>query len=109
MNERNYRTPARLLKGSYTKTYGTNKKVYTPTEIVIAVSCRSYQGSEKQINGQIVIEDTFVIECNYRKDITSMDALEISGSTYEIINNPENINLENRKLLFKVKRYTGGV
>lgn len=105
----NYKVPVRLFRGSYEKVLGTNKKIYSETETVFKVSLKSYGGSEKLVNNQLVLEDTFVVETWYRKDITSMDAIQFNNSLYEIINNPENINMENRKLLFKVRKYVGGV
>jgi len=105
--EANYRTQVTLLKGSYIKTYGTNEKVLEETKTLLAVSCKSYGGTEKVVNGQVVIEDTFVIETNYRNDITSSDGIKMNGEVYEIINRPENINMENRTLTFKVRRFSG--
>lgn len=106
-----YRIPVKLLKGHYENSRGINTKKYTETETVFNVSCKSYGGTEKTVNNVIVIEDTMIIETWYRKDVTSMDAIQFldDDSIYEVINNPENINRANKVLVFKVRRYDGGI
>lgn len=106
-----YNAKIRLLKGSYEKINGVNKKKYTETETTFLVSKKSYGGTEVVKNGIVVIEDTFTIETHYRSDVTSMDAIKFlqDDSVYEIINRPEDIGDEHRTMVFKVRRLSGGV
>ena len=106
-----YTIAVRLIKGSYTKINGVNRKNYEETEIEFRVARKSYGGTEVVKNGVVVIEDTYVIECHYRKDITGMDAIKFlsDGSIYEILNRPEDIGDEHRTMVFKVRKYSGGI
>ena len=57
-----------------------------------------------------MVEDTANIECWYRPDIKSdcRVGLLSTGAIYDIINEPENIDMRNQFLKFKVLRYKGG-
>lgn len=105
-----FNVPARILKGKYTKVNGVKVKTFTDTDM-IWVSAKSYGGSERVINDQVVIEDTIQIETWYRPDITSMDGLRLldDGSEWEIVNHPEDIDRRHQWLKFKIRRMVGGV
>lgn len=105
-----FNVPARILKGEYVKINGVKTKRFIDDDLIF-VSARSYGGSEKTVNDQIVIEDTIEIETWYRPDITSIDGLRLldDRSEWEIINHPENIRRENRWLKFKIRRLAGNV
>lgn len=109
--QKNYRTPIKLLKGVYDDGNGIVTKTYEETDVIMNCSAISYNGTEKLVNDLIVIEDTCMIETYYRPDITSKDAIKFldDNSIYEIISPPQDINREHKILLFKVRRYTGGV
>ena len=109
--------PLILLKPTYSKSYGVSNKSYpTINESLLDNanlffgSFKSYGGTEKNINGIYSIEDTANIETWYRPDITSdcRIALSTTNAIYEIINEPENVNMRNQFLKFKVKRIKGG-
>lgn len=72
---------------------------------------KTYGGTERDVNGLYSIEDTAVIECWYRPDIKSNCRIGVpmTGAIYEIIGEPENIELRNQLLKFKVRRVKGGV
>lgn len=58
----------------------------------------------------LVIEDTAVIETWFRPDIKSDCILEdVNGIRYEILGTPENINMRNQILRFKIRAVKGGV
>ena len=109
--EKVYRTRVKLLKGIHDETDGIVTKSYEETEVVFNCSAKSYNGTEKVVNDLVVIEDTCMIETYYRPDITTKDAIMFieDGAIYEIISPPQDINHEHKILLFKVRRYFGGV
>lgn len=116
-----------LIPKKVTKVNGVNKKEYPTIEEALSVkdkkgnsinlffgSFKTYQGTfikESNINGLFSIEDTANIETWYRPDITSncRIARANDNAIYDIINEPENINMRNQFLKFKVKRVKGGV
>jgi len=70
---------------------------------------KTYGGTEKIINGVLVIEDTATIETWYRPDIKANCQIALDKDTvYDILGEPENINKRNQILKFKVKRHVGG-
>lgn len=106
-----YKSKVRLFKGTYTKINGVNKQNYTETETTFKCAKKSYGGTEVTKNGVLVIEDTFIIECAYREDLTSKDAIQFlnEDGLYEIINRPELIGDEKMTMVFKVRKLSGGI
>ena len=112
-----------LLKPTYRTSYGVDKPTYPSINEALEIvdehdylvnlfygSFKSYGGTEKNVNGIYSIEDTANIECWYRPDIKSdcRVGLLSTGAIYDIINEPENIDMRNQFLKFKVLRYKGG-
>lgn len=97
-----------LLVPTYTKIQGVQTKTFPNIGILINGSFKAYGGTEITVNGLYSVEDTAWIETWYRPDIKSDCRISISGAVYEIIGEPENINLRNQFLRFKVKRVKGG-
>ena len=104
-----FSTPAHLFIPKYVTAKGSTKKVFPETGELIFCSFKSYGGTEKFSNDLYSIEDTANIETWFRPDITSGCVLELSENVrYEIISEPENINMRNQFLKFKVRRIEGG-
>lgn len=104
-----FNTAVKLFIPKYVTAKGSTKKVYPQTGEVIYCSFKTYGGTEREVNGVTVVEDTANIETWYRPDITSDCIIELAENVrYEIINQPENINLRNQFLKFKVRRIKGG-
>lgn len=101
--------PARILTASTTRVNGVSVKNYTEGGFFWC-SAKSYGGTEKTINGVYMIADTVIIETYYRPDILAGDRirLEDDGSTWEILNTPEDIERKHMWLKFKVERVHGG-
>lgn len=112
-----------LIPKSIIQVKGVNKKEYPTIEEALAIkdkndnsinlffgSFKSYGGTEKIVNGIYSIEDTANIETWYRPDISSncRIARANDGAIFDVINEPENINMRNQFLKFKVKRVKGG-
>lgn len=104
-----FSTPAHLFIPQYKTVKGSTKKVLPETGELIFCSFKSYGGTEKLSNDLYSIEDTANIETWFRPDITSGCVLELNvNARYEIISEPENINMRNQFLKFKVRRIEGG-
>lgn len=88
---------------------GSPKKVYPEHGELIYCSFKTFGGTETTSNGQLSVEDTAVVETWYRPDIKS-DCLvkDVNDKTYEILGTPENINMRNQILKFKIRSVRGG-
>ena len=103
-------TPMRLQTPTSDKTLGVPKKTWADVSGVLHVNWKSYGGTETTINGVLSVEDTAQIVCRYRPDIRSDCRLVrlTDGAVYEVIGEPENIEMRNQFLKFKVRRVAGG-
>ena len=98
-----FSTPMFIYIPKYVTVKGSTKKVFPETGELIYGSFKSYGGTEKFSN------DLYSIETWFRPDITSGCVLELNeNARYEIISEPENINMRNQFLKFKVRRIKGG-
>lgn len=104
-----FSTPMYLFIPKYVTVKGSTKKVFPETGELIYCSFKSYGGTERTTNDLYMIEDTANIETWFRPDITSECVLDTpDGARYEIMNEPENINMRNQFLKFKIRRVKGG-
>lgn len=103
-------TPFRLQTPIVATSYGVSKKVWADAEGVIMANFKTYGGTEKTDNNILSVEDTANIVCWYRPDIKSNCRLVrlSDGAAFEILGEPENIEMRNQFLKFKVKRVVGG-
>lgn len=106
-----FSTPLVLLIPTYTTVQGVKKKTFPTIEngILFNGSFKSYGGTDRDVNGIYAVEDTASIETWYRPDITSGCRIAIGGTNavYEILGEPENIELRNQFLRIKVSRVKG--
>lgn len=95
----------KLVKLKNIKVLGADKIVEEPIGEFFA-NYKSYGGTEREVNGKFVIEDTADVVTFYRPDITSDCKLVrvIDNAEFEILNEPENIEMRNVALKFKVRR-----
>lgn len=109
-NMQEMRTPVKLLIPTGTEKYnGVTRPTYPTDGDVIFVNWKSYGGTETTVNGIYSIIDTAVITTWYRPDIKSnCRLLREDGAIYEIIGEPENIEMQNQICTFKVERVKGG-
>lgn len=88
---------------------GTNKKTYSDA---FGFNCNfaAYGGTETTVNGLTVIEDTAQIVTWYNPEIKADCRIKraADGALFEIIGTPENIEMRNMFLSFKVRRVKGG-
>lgn len=103
-------TPMRLQTPTSEKKLGVDRKTYADVSGVVMVNMKTYGGTERDDNGVLTVEDTAQICCWYRPDIRS-DCRMIrltDGAVYDILGEPENIEMRNQFLKFKVRRVKGG-
>ena len=104
-------TPFMRLIGKTDKVLGVEVKTYTPDNIPRFCNFSTYGGTERVSNGLLIVEDTAQIVTWYDPDIKAGDRIRIltTNADYEIIGEPENIELRNQEMTFKVRRIIGGV
>lgn len=104
-----YNVPAQLFKPNGSKTVrGVTVKLYPEQGELIFCSFRTFGGTETTKNGVLSVENTAVVETWYRPDIQNNCRLEVGGLMYEIITPPENIEMRNQFLRFKIRALKGG-
>ena len=108
-----YTTALYLLVPEYRSVKGVKKKEYKEAaeDMIFFASFKTFGGTESTTNSAYTVIDTALIETWYRPDIKSDCAImrACDGAVYEIIGEPENIDMRNQVLKFKVRRVKGGV
>lgn len=97
-----------LLNPSYTEVKGVTVKDYPAHGELIFCSFKTYGGTEVVSNNVLVVKDTANIETWYRPDITAASRIKLGAVVYEVLGTPENINMRNQFLKFKVQTVAGG-
>lgn len=87
---------------------GVRKKVYPDDGDVIYCSVRTFGGTERVVNDVLVLENTATLETYYRPDIKPDCRLLINDVPFEIMGEPENINMRNQYMIIKAKAVKGG-
>lgn len=107
-----FSVPLVLLVPTNNKVSGVAKKTFPAVAdgILFYGSFKTYGGTERDVNGLLSVEDTANIETWYRPEIKSGCRVALAGTNtvYEILGEPENIDLRNQFLKFKVTRVKGG-
>lgn len=103
-------TVMRLQQPAIVKDFGVSKKVWKDSNLVIRCNFKSYGGTEKVSNDILSVEDTAQIVCWYHPDIRDECRLVrlSDNAVFEILGEPENIELRNQFLKFKIRRIKGG-
>jgi len=101
-----------LLVPTYKTVSGVRKKVFPDVKdgILFYASFKTYGGTERNVNGIYSVEDTADVETWYMPDFTSECRVAVAntGATYDIIGEPENIDMRNQFCKFKISRVKGG-
>lgn len=105
-----FNVPMLLYAPTYSTVNGVRKKSYPQDGTLFFGSFKTYGGTETNVNGVLSVEDTATVETWFMPEIKSDCRIEIAntGAAYEIIGEPENIELRNQFLKFKVRRVKGG-
>lgn len=100
-----YPVPMFLLQPIKTTVKGVTKKTYPTEGTLFFGSFQSYGGTERKTDDVYVIEDTAEIETWYSPIITSDCRIMLeNGCVYDIISQPENLEMRNITMRFKVRR-----
>jgi hypothetical protein len=103
-------TAMRLQLPTIDTAYGVSTKRWEDTNIVIRCNFKSFGGTEKISNDILTVEDTAQIVCWFHPAIKSESRLVrlSDGAVFEILGTPENIEMRNQFLKFKIRRVKGG-
>lgn len=108
----NMTTPVKLQVRVDTMVSGAKEISYVdaPNDPQLFCNFKTYGGTESVNNGLLTIMNTASIVTWYRPDIKANCRLVLllDNSIWEIISDPENIEMRNQYLMFKVKKVTGG-
>lgn len=99
-----------LIPTTYTTVKGVPVKTFPQQGIQINCNWKTYGGTETNTNDLFTVIDTAIVETWYRPDIKADCRLKVlaTGDTYEVMGKPENINMRNQYLKFKVQAVEGG-
>ena len=102
-------TPMRLQVPICTDVIGITKKTYTDGDVIMC-NFKTYGGTESVVNDVLSVIDTAQITCWYRPDITSGCRLKrlSDGAVFDILGEPENLEMRGQILYFKIRRVKGG-
>lgn len=103
-----FNVPVMLLKPTVEYIKGVQKKTYPHKGDLIFCSVRTFGGTEKVVNDVLVVENTATVETRYRPDIKADCRLMINGVVYEILGEPENIDMRGFYMVIKVRAVKGG-
>ena len=104
-------TPCKVLKCEYQNNKGQMKKTFIESDKVFFIAFSNFQGTENIKDGVISIMETASVCMHFNSEIKASDRIKLleDNSEWDIINSPENWNMQNAFLLFKVLRVKGGV
>lgn len=109
-----FSVPMKILTPTWETVKGVKKKTYplpedVPEDMVFFGSFRTFGGTETESNGVYGIENTATIETWFRPEIQAECRIVLlgTGQIYDILGTPENIEMRNQYLKFKV-RMVGG-
>ena len=112
-----FSTPMVLYVPELHNVNGVRQKTYSPHSELNPFfgSFSSYGGTERDINGVLVVDDTAIVETWYDPAIRADCAVGLADEgaadgegLYEIISEPENIERRGQYSRFKVRRRKGG-
>ena len=107
-----YTTAMRLIKPTETVVKGVTQKAY-PENIescpLFYGTFRTYGGTDTWSNDVYTIVDTAKVETWFNPEITSECMIYVcqTGEYYEIIASPENVDMRNQYMRFKVEKGGG--
>lgn len=105
-----YTVPVELFIPTYSSAKGVQKKTFPAKGERLNCSLKTYGGTETTENGVYTVLDTAQVETWYRPDIKADCRIKVlsTGAVYEVIGKPENIDMRNQFVRFKVRAVEGG-
>ena len=104
-------TAVRLQKRIRTVVSGAPEFSYEDAaDPILNCSFKTYGGTETISNGSLVLLNTATLVTWYRQDIQAADRVVLlqDESVWEVIGEPENIDMRNQYLIVKVRKISGG-
>lgn len=103
-----FNVPMQVLVPTETKVQGVTTKTFAEGRVFYG-SFRTFGGTERIRDDVMTVVDTATIDTWYETDIRPECQVKIleSGRIYEIISDPEDIDLRHQYLQFKVQRAGG--
>lgn len=97
----------KMVKGVKKKIFPDPKKL--DSKFLFFGSFRTFGGTENFSNDVYTVYDTAIIDTWFRPDITTECQIYIctTGQVYEVLTPPENINMRNQFMQFKVQKVGG--
>lgn len=103
-----FNTPMFFHTPTYTLISGVRKKVYDSPGTLFFGCFRTFGGTDVVENGVYSVKLTGVIDTWYNPNIKSDCIISLEDNTqYEIVGEPENIDMNGQFLRFKVERLKG--
>lgn len=106
-----FTVPMKILVPTTTKEYGVPKKTFSDPETseLVFGSFRTFGGTENVQDGVYTTINTAVIDTWYRPDITADCKIYLcdSGQIYDIVSDPEDVQMRHQYLQFKVRKAGG--
>ena len=105
-----FTVPMRILIPTTTRVQGVAQKTFTEGGTFFG-SFRTFGGSEREINDVIRIDATGTVDTWYRPDIKADCRIKLleTGQVYDIISEPEDIDMRHQYLQFKLRKVGGAV
>lgn len=104
---REFVTPAVHKKATSRVIDGRTSKDYTEVG-TIRGKFKQKGTAETNSNGLTVINEKTTFITWYKADVTAADILTIGGVDFEIIGNPENVEMRSRYMVLTLERISGG-
>lgn len=109
-----YNVPMKILTPVWNTVNGVRKKTYpepstVADDMIFYGSFRTFGGTETESNGVYSIVNTATVETWYRPEITVDCQIVVlqTGQIYDVLGDPENIEMRNQFLKFKVRAIGG--
>ena len=106
-NIREFITPAVHKKATIQVINGRNSKGYTEVG-TIRGKFKQKGTAETNSNGLTIINEKTTCTTWYNADIKAADILTIGGLDFEIVGNPENVEMRSRYMVLTLERISGG-
>lgn len=106
-----FTTAVKLQKRIRTVVSGAPEFSYEDaSDPILHCNFKTYGGTETVTNGSLVLLNTATLITWYRQDIQAADRIFLTQdeSLWEVIGEPENIDMRNQYLILKVRKISGG-
>lgn len=106
-NVQQFSTPIRVQHRVVVDVNGADEISYNSESDINFCNWKGMGGTESIESGTLVVHDTAVLTMWYQPDIDQKDRILLNDDiniAYEVLNQPENVEMRNMYLILKVKR-----